>query len=318
MHRLRETVLCLTTAALPSMTLAQNTPPTGGPTQQAAVAPVAAKEGGVSVELRTRGSFTFSADIDDTDGDVQIARAGFGLNVGFQPWERARLSLGIDQEISWYLFDNAAGIIPTSPTAGDPFELALTTTLSPRLTVQQNERWAWFIGGITQFSGEPGADIGDAMTFGGYGGARYAFSENFSLSFGVVAKSRIEDDAIVIPLIGIDWKINDRVSLSTEGTTGLLNVKLTDEWTAVFSAGWELRDYRLDDDSVLPDGVVSDSRIPIGIGFEWRPSPNITLNLNGGVVVWQEYEFHNDDGDDISETNTDPAPYVGFSAQFRF
>jgi hypothetical protein len=297
---------------------AQEDRPVGGPVQQAATEASPKEGGGVSVEIRARGSFTFSADIDDTDGDVQIGRAGFGINLGFQPWERARLSLGLDEEVSWYLFDNATGIIPSSPADGDPFELALTTTFSPRLSVQHDQHWAWFVGGIIQVSGEPDADIGDSATYGGFAGARYAFSENFGLSFGFAAKSRLEDDAIVIPLIGLDWKINERVTVATEGTFGFITVKLADEWNAVVSGGWELRDYRLDDDAILPDGVVSDSRVPIGLAFEWKPSPNTTLSIGGGVVVWQEFEFRDNDGDDVSETNTDPAPFIGVSATFRF
>lgn len=297
---------------------AQEDRPVGGPVQQAATDPGPKEGGGVSIELRARGSFTFSADIDDTDGDVQIGRAGFGVTLGFQPWERARLSLGVDQEVSWYLFDNATPIIPTSPADGDPFELALSTTFSPRLSVQHDERWAWFVGGIIQVAGEPDADIGDSATFGGFAGARYAFSESFGLSFGFAAKTRLEDDAIVIPLIGLDWKINDRVTVATEGTFGTVTVKLADQWSAILSGGWELRDYRLDDDAVLPDGVVSDSRVPIGLAFEWKPSPNTTVSVGGGVVVWQEFEFRDEDGDDVSETNTDPAPFIGVSATFRF
>lgn len=296
--------------------LAQEDRPVGGPVQQAATQP--GQAGGITIEFRPRASYTFAADIDDTNGDVAIARAGLAFSVAFQPFERAQLSLGLDEEVSWYLFEDATPIIPSAPADGDPFELALSTTFSPRLSVQHDQHWAWFVGGIIQFSGEPDADIGDSASYGGYAGARYSFSESFSLSLGFAAKSRLEDDAIVVPLIGVEWKINDRVTLASEGTFGTLNVKLNEEWSATFSGGWELRDYRLDDDPVLPDGVVSDSRVPLGVAFEWRPSPNISLSLGGGVVVWQEFEFRDSDGDDVSETNTDPAPFIAFSALFRF
>jgi hypothetical protein len=314
---LAPSVACL--FALPTAAVfAQQDRPTGGPVQQAASVPAQKETGGVSFELRTRGSFTFSADIDDTDGDVQIARAGFGASIGFRPWEKAQISLGVDEEVSWYLFDNATRILPTAPGSGDPFELVLSTTISPRLSVQHDEHWGWFVGGIIQFSGEADTHVDDAATFGGYAGARYSFSDNFGLSFGFAAKSRLEDDAIVIPLIGLDWNVNDRVTISTEGTTGSIHVKLSDQWGAVLSGGWELRDYRLDSDSPLPDGVVSDSRVPIGLSFEWKPSPNTTLSIGGGAVVWQEFQFRDSDGNKVSETNTDPAPFINFSAVFRF
>lgn len=298
---------------LSAAALAQDQPPVGGPVQQAA----AASES-LTFQLRARGTFAFDADIDDTDGSVSIGRAGVGLGLTFRAWERARLSLGVDEEVSWYLFDDATRIIPALPASSDPFELGLITTFSPRLSVQHNENWSWFVGGIIEFAGDPDADIGDSGTYGGYAGARYAVSETFGLTFGFVAKTRLEEDALAIPLIGIDWKVSDRVTFSTEGTTGKIAAKLSDEWSVSVSGGWELRDYRLDDDGPVPDGVMSDSRIPIAISFEWNPSPNITLALTGGAVVWQEFEFRDEDGDDVSETNTDPAPFIGLSAQFRF
>jgi hypothetical protein len=316
-HRAALPIACFLAVPIGSA-FAQQDQPSGGPVQQAASVPAQKEAGGVSFELRTRGSFTFSADIDDTDGEVEIARAGFGASVGFHPWERAQISLGVDEEVSWYLFDNATRIIPTAPGAGDPFELVLSTTFSPRLSVQQDEHWGWFVGGIIQFSGEADVHVDDAATFGGYAGARYSFSENFGLSFGFAAKSRLEDDAIVIPLVGLDWNVNDRVTISTDGTVGSIHVKLDDQWAAVLSGGWELRDYRLDSDSPLPDGVVSDSRVPIGLSFEWKPSANVTLSIGGGAVVWQEFQFRDNDGNDISETNTDPAPFVSLSAHFNF
>jgi hypothetical protein len=174
------------------------------------------------------------------------------------------------------------------------------------------------VGGIIEFAGDPDADIGDTGTYGGYAGARYAVSESFGFSFGFAAKTRLEDDALVIPLVGIEWKVSDRVTLSTEGTTLRIASKLSDEWSVGLSAGWELREYRLDDEGPVPDGVMSDSRIPIAVSFDWTPSPNVTLAISGGAVVWQEFEFRDSNGDDVSETNTDPAPFIGLSAQFRF
>jgi hypothetical protein len=292
---------------------AQSDQPVGGPVQRAATVGA-----GVSVEIRGSGSFTFDADIDDTEGSVSVGRAGFGLGLGFQAWERARISLGIDSEASWYLFDDAFGIVPGVPGEGDPFELGLTTTFSPRLSVQHDEKWSWFVAGIIEFAGDPDADIGDSGTYGVLAGARYSFTETFALTFGIGAKTRLEDDALVIPLIGIDWKVNDRVTVSTQGTVGKISMKLSDQWSAGLSAGWELRDFRLDDDAAVPDGVLSDSRVPIAVSFDWSPTPNTTISLTGGAVVWQEYEFRNDSEDEVGQTNTDPAPFIGLSAQFRF
>lgn len=298
-------------AACPAF--AQDSQPVAGPVQRAATVGQ-----GINVELSGRGLYTFGSDIDDTDGSVSIWRAGFGLGLAFQPFERARLTLGIDEEASWYLFDDATRIIPGVPADGDPFELGLITTFSPRLSVMHDEHWSWFVAGIVEFAGDPNADVGDSGTYGGIAGARYAFSESFALTFGIVGKSRLEDDFLAFPIIGIDWKINDRVAFSTEGTVGKLTAALNDEWSASLSAGWELREYRMDDDAPVPDGVMSDSRIPIAVSFDWSPSKAFTLGITGGAVIWQEFEFRDGAGEDVSEVNTDPAAFIGLSGRLRF
>ena len=47
--------------------------------------------------------------------------------------------------------------------------------------MQVSERWSWFVGGILNFSGEPDADVSDSATYGGFGGARYKFSDKLAV-----------------------------------------------------------------------------------------------------------------------------------------
>ncbi len=279
------------------------------------LAPPAKAERAMTFDLRAGGTYTFPADIDDSPGDVRIARASFGFGVGIPIAERSRLSFDIDEEASWYLFDDAAGLVPGST---DPFELALSTDLSVRFFSAIDEKWSWFVGGVVNFSGEPDVDIGDAATFGGFGGARYQVNDRLGLSFGLAGRSRLEDDALVIPIIGIDWKVSDRVTLSTEGTGLRIAAELNKEVTVSLTGGWESREYRLRDDGPLPDGVVRDARVPIAVSLDWKPRPNIQISVFAGAVVWQEFQFDDREGDEISETNTDPAPFVGVSGKITF
>lgn len=268
-----------------------------------------------TVSISGGGSYTFAADIDDSDGDVRIARAMFGVGVGIPVGERSRLSFSIEEEASWYLFDNATGLVPGST---DPFELGLSTDFSVRFFAPIDEDWSWFVGGNVNVSGEPDVDVGDAVTFGGLAGARYRVNERLALSFGVAGRSRLEDSALFIPLLGVEWKVSDRVTLSTEGTGLRVAAKLDEAFTVALSGGWESREYRLRDDGPLPDGVARDARVPIAVSLDYAPSRTFRLSVFAGAVVWQEFQFDDRDGDEISETNTDPAPFVGISGTFSF
>ena len=58
--------------------------------------------------------------------------------------------------------------------------------------------------------------------------------------------------------------------------------------------------------------------MPVGLELAWKPIAGLTLAVEGGVAVYQEYEFLNSSGDHISDVNTEPAPYVGLRFEYTF
>ncbi len=296
--------------------------PAGAPQEQAAPAasqPPAGGSGKWSIELHGGGVIDFESDIQDTAGSVEVYRAGFGVSIGTPPGftsERSRLTLDIDEEVSWYLFHGAAGLAPGTT---DPFENVYQTTIRPTFKMQQDQHWSWFVGGILDFSGEASADVGDSATYGAFGGAKYAFDDHFTLTFGLGAKTRLEDSALAIPVVGLDWRVNDQVTVSAGYANGVrVTAKMSETVTVSLGGNYELREYRLRDDGPIPSGVARDSRIPIGLEIAWSPSPKMTVTLSGGAVVWQQFRIDDSDGNRISETNTDPAPFVGIKVSVAF
>lgn len=258
---------------------------------------------------------TFNANLDDLPIDVSITRGGAGISFAMPLNERLRFSLGIDGEISNYDFDDVFDIIET---VGDPFAEAYRVTVRPQILIIQSPRSAWFVGGIAQASGTFDADFGDTLTGGGYGGFRYQVTETFAVSLGGGVTSRLEDDPLFIPIIGLEWSVGKGISLTSEGLGLTLNAGVTDEVSFLLSGGWELREYRLEDDNPLPEGVLRDSRAQVGVGFQWRPAPNVSLEITGGAVVWQEFEIDDRDGHEVAEVNTDPTPFVRIGGRITF
>jgi hypothetical protein len=268
-----------------------------------------------TVGLVPTGSITFQADLKDSPGSVEIWRAGLRADVQGPLGDRARLSVGLLDEASWYLFDKATGL---APGTSDLFESVYLVRITPRIAVQQGEQWGWFVGGIAEFAGEAGVDIGDAGTYGGFAGANYAFDENVSATLGFGAKTRLEHSPLLLPVFGLDWKVNEKTTVSIDQFGGRVATKLRDDLTFAVSGTWELREYRLDKDSALPKGVVRDTRVPIGASLDWQPWKGATVTLFGGAVVWQQFKIDDRNGFRVSEDNTDPAPFVSLSAKFVF
>lgn len=274
----------------------------------------------VTFDLRPFGTLTFRSDLDepaggDDGGSVAIARTGLGFAVNTRLNERARFTVELGGEASFYDFDDAAGLIPGTD---DPLDDAYRFNVSPRLVFFHTRRLSYLAGASAEFSGEPDADIGDAMTYGGFGGVRYAFTDEFALTLGVSARTRLEDSALVLPLIGVEWTVNDRLRLETQGLGLRAVTRVNDRLDFTVSGGWELREFRLADDHALPEGVIRDRRVGIGAGFTWRATDDIALSLTGGAVAWQEFTIDDRDGDEVSEVNTDPAAFVTLSARIAF
>lgn len=269
----------------------------------------------IELTFRPFGSHTFRADLRDGAGDVAVTRAGLGLDLAARIGDRARLTVALLTEASRYDFGGAGGIVPG---VGDPFSDVYRINLRPTIYVSESRQFLWFVGGIAEVAGESGVNVGDALSGGGFGGVRYSFSENFALTLGVAAKSRLEESALVLPLVGVTWNLSDTTRFSLNSLVARFESDLHPDLTFFIDGGWELRDYRLEDDGPIPAGVVHDVRVPVGAGFVWTASDRLKVELSGGAVVWQRFRIDDNDSNRVGEEHTDPAPFVRLEVSINF
>jgi hypothetical protein len=127
----------------------------------------------------------------------------------------------------------------------------------------------------------------------------------------------------VYPIGGVEFKFADDLVVGTSGAQLGFNVrvgkKLTDELAVSVFGGYQNREYRLDEDNLIPEGVLRDTRVPVGVELDYRPGENIVLRAAGGAVVWQETQIDDKDGDDVFEEAQDgPTLFVALSASITF
>jgi len=268
-----------------------------------------------NTRIELRGTEIFKADLRDGPGSSSVTRVGLDVNIGYAVSPKFRLGIDVDTEGSYYSFKNATGIFPGT---GKPFNDVYSSSITPIVSYVIDEEWSIFGGGLLNFAGEPEADIGDSFTGGGFFGARYALSETLSISLQFIAASRLEDDLLFIVAPGVQWQITPTVSLATEKLGLRLKAKLNESWTASLYGSYESREYRMDDDSPLPSGIVRDRSVPVGVDFTYSPSKNFGISLRGGAVVYQKFKVDDSSGDRVSEDNTKPAPFVGLAVTFSF
>lgn len=289
----------------------------------AAAPSTAEKSNGPEVTFRLGGfgEHHFKTDLDH-HGDVSLSRAGgeIGVNVPFG--RTVFLDIAFREELSWYNFSNAIDLGGTdSPWDGPMYDHRLISSLF----VRHNDNWSYTLAGDIAWSHED-SSASDSMSGGGLGIVTYSFNEHVSLSAGVSAASRLERSARVVPLISIDWKINDQWRLSGRGVGRLANrgpglallYSPNETWTLGAGVSYETREWRLDDEGVAPHGVAEDSRVPIEFSAVWKPSKRFSLTGTIGVDAWAEYSLYDRNGERIADVQADPTPFVGLEAKLVF
>ncbi len=269
----------------------------------------------LSFSLTGRSQIGLSADLDDADGEVSTTRVGAEFGVRYRVNDRVGLGLGVGAEYSFYDFDD----FETVTGGGEPIDDAFMYSLTPTISFAIDDRWTVIGGGIFRWAGEEDADLGDSFTAGGLGVVNYKVNDKLTLGFGFIVGSRLEKDSIFVPALSIDWKINDRWTLTNDGKPGLALVyRATDRLDLSVEASYETRDFRLNDDNAIPEGAMEDTGVPVAFAASWRALDRLTLTGRIGAYAYQRFEFRNADGDEVTDEDVDPSLFFGLEARVAF
>ena len=251
----------------------------------------------------------------EESGEVGVRRTAISGGATVSAGSGARLGFGLEIEKSAYDFSGVEeGSLPAE------FEDVSTTELKANYFKVLSDDWFLFGLGLLSCGVEEGADAAEGRTFGALGGLRRQVNERFGFSVGLLVRTRLEDDPLVLPFPGVDWMITDRLALRTaEGITLSYQFDEMMRWKGEVTAGFKGREFRLDDEGGLPDGLVEDRSVPCTVGLVYSPRRDIHVRLAVGSVVWQEYEFKDSEGRHVATENPDmPARYVSLDAGVKF
>lgn len=181
--------------------------------------------------------------------------------------------------------------------------------------------WGWMALAGFEAGAEEDADLGEGLTWRGGGGATWYASKDLNLTFGAIARTRLEEDPQVVPVIAVDWKIGQGWRLRT--LNGLLLTydqpgQLPLFWD--FSVRYEAHGFRLSDDraDAAAGGAVDERSVPLMVGVAIPLSPHflirpwIAANFAGSVEILDA------NGDDLLEYDLDPNVSGGVMLRGRF
>jgi hypothetical protein len=206
-----------------------------------------------------------------------------------------------------------------------PWEDIHSFRLSVPLRWRVSEKWTGFAAPTLRSTGESGADFGESLTGGAFAGLSYDYSDRLSIGPGIGVLNQLEDSTSVIPILVINWKITDTLSLSTgRGIGATLGPGLTLDWQAssdwAFSIGgrYERLRFRLADDGAVPNGIGDDRSFPIFGSIAYSFTPLIRISAVGGIEVGGELRLEDEGGNTIAEQGHDSAGFLGIAFSGRF
>ncbi len=258
----------------------------------------------------------FRADLSDGPGKVSVTRGNADLSVIGPIATQTSLLLKFGTEISSYDFKDATRFA----ASGEPWDTIHDFYISAGATHKFDERWSGIGVFRVRSSGESGADFGDTLTYGGFAGATYAFSETLRVGLSLGITTQLEDNVQVLPLPSVFWKIDERWTLDFGSIRGVsLAYQASDQWKLWGFFDYANRNFRLENDNAAaPNGVGRDRSFNAAINATWSPTPRIDLTASAGYLFGQELILDNQNGDRIVKDDVDATPFLGITAEFKF
>jgi outer membrane receptor protein involved in Fe transport len=181
-----------------------------------------------------------------------------------------------------------------------------------------DNRWTVFATPSLRFDAEAGASLIDGMNGGLIAGAAYRFSDSLTIGPGIGVFTEIEDDAQLLPVLLVNWKITDTLSLETGGGTaasrgpGLqLRWQYSPRWQLALGSRYEKLRFRVDDSGPAPGGVGEEKAFPVYALAEFAVSRNAKLTLIGGAEVGTSLRLEDASGNLITDSDLSTAPFFG-------
>jgi hypothetical protein len=267
------------------------------------------------------GGYVYQLDTDmDNGGSFNVNRLFVQGGVSYAPDIRKSISLSLGYGYDGYDFSEKVGF-----GSLDPWKNINGFRISTPVIWGFGEKWTLFAIPTLRTTAESGADLDDGITGGGFAGFSYRFSDRLTIGPGIGALTQIEENATIFPVIIINWKITERLSLDTGRGLGAtlgpgvtLSWRAFEKWNLSLGGRYEKLRFRLDDEGLAPRGVGEDSTFSLYGGATYAFSEKAQLALLIGADLGGELLLEDENGNTIVEEEYDPGIYMGFTFNLRF
>jgi hypothetical protein len=264
----------------------------------------------------------------DAGGDVSVNVWSSRLAARYS-WANglsAGLSLGYGEQR--YDFDTDP-VGPNGTVTGfsgnAPWSRIRNVRVSAPVFWQPNERWNLFAIPTMRWNAERNAALDDGRIGGLLTAASYRVNDRLSIGPGFGVFSELEDDTSWFPILAIDWRITDSLTLSTgrgfaatRGPGLSLGWEANEHWSVSLGGRYEKERFRLDKRGVAPGGIGESQATSVYLVVTRRLGYVGSISAIAGVDLNGSLRLEDADGDLLERTDYGSASYFGATAQLRF
>jgi hypothetical protein len=260
-------------------------------------------------------SYSFLTDLHDDGGSFSVFRSGSWVTMNNKIDESQSLRITLSGEYSHYFFRNIAAA-PGSD-GSDSLDV-YQFELRPTYTKYLNDHFGVFAGVDIAAQGMSNADFADSLSYGVFAGVNYKLADGVWLGAGLAATTQLEDNPLVVPLLTVSWQATPELLIASEQLGFRATLQIDNGWSAYVRARYEFRQFRLDSDEVIADGVLTDQSVPVAIGVTYQPDDQLKLSGEVGVMAYRRLEFTESDGHQAGADEAEPTLFAGFEVTYSF
>ncbi|UYV12827.1 MAG: DUF6268 family outer membrane beta-barrel protein [Phycisphaera sp.] len=316
--------VCFIFAAPVAMAQSEEAPPEQP--AQASAAPEAGPEDAQPQQpSRPRFLYKVGASIDAQSvphigggGDATTVSTRTDFSITWLASQRTQMILDVSNEFAHYDFDGAFGL---DPVDGAPFSSFTRQNFDLLVAHAIDRRWSVLAVGGVGVARERTADVGDSIVWRAGVGATYRVAPTVTLGVTVFAQSQLENDTEIFPIPQVDaeFQLAEQWTLKLATIGGaVLSYQATEELAFNLKAGYDERQFRLDDTDFAPDGVFQDKAIDLMLGVNWTPAPGVEVTAGVGSQLWRRFKVKDSDGNRLSRVETDPTLMLHAGLSYSF
>ena len=267
-----------------------------------------------------RGGYVHQFDTNlEKGGNFSVNRLFIQGGLSYSMGPQRRISFAVGGGSDQYNFSDDIGL------AGQPWDRIDQLRFSTPVTWALDQQWTLFAIPTLRFYGESGASLSDSATGGALAGFSYRVSDSLTIGPGIGVLSQLEDSVSVFPLLIVDWKITDRLSLdtgrgigATQGPGLNFNYRYSDAWSFGLGGRYESLRFRLDDEGLAPGGVGEDRSIPLYLSATFSRGRDLRISAIAGAEFNGELRIDDANGRSVAREDYETAPFLGATVNIRF